>query len=110
MNGHTDNKYERYALAANWNLTPNGPEKATNFMLCDDAIKGIKMLFGQKLDDNNPDILILERDWGRTNAPIIDLWFQEDKLTPAHKVELCMTAPDNFANQLNDDSDSSNEE
>jgi hypothetical protein len=105
MNVQKENKYERYALAPDWNLTPNGAEPASCFILCDDAVKGIKMLFGQPLDDNNPDILILERNWGTINANVVAMWFQMEKLTAAHKVELCMTGPDIYENDPDDSSD-----
>lgn len=105
MNVHKDNKYERYALATDWNLTPDGPKPASNFILCDDAVKGIKMLYGEPLDPDNPDILILAPNWGTRNADVIALWFQMEKLTPAHKVELSMTGPDILEPQPSDDSD-----
>jgi len=94
MNTQVDNKYERYALAPTWNLTPIRPRPASCFILCDDVVKAIKMLFGESLDPNNRDILTLPRNWGRDNPNTIALWFQLDKLTAAHKVELQMTHPD----------------
>jgi hypothetical protein len=54
-----------------------------------------------------PDILILAHDWGRTNANVIALWFEMEKLNAAHKVELCMTGPDIYENDPSDDSDDS---
>mgnify|MGYP000196586006 FL=1 len=105
MNVQKENKYERYALGSDWNLTKEGPKKASCFILCDDAVKGIKMLFGKPLDPDNPDILILARNWWNTNASVITSWFQMEKLTAAHKVELCITGPDNLGHESSDDSD-----
>jgi hypothetical protein len=105
MNEQKDNKYERYALASEWNLTRDGAKPASCFILCDDAVKGIKMLFGQPLDPDNPDILILPRNWGRTNANVIALWFQMEKITAAHKVELCITGPDILEHESSDESE-----
>jgi hypothetical protein len=54
------------------------------------------MIFGEPLNPDNPDIIILPREWGRQNESSIALWFQMDKLTVAHKVELGMTRPANY--------------
>jgi hypothetical protein len=110
MNVQKENKYERYALDPFWNLTPKGAVPASCFILCDDAVKGIKILFGEKLDEENKDILTLERDWGKTNANLIRLWFQKDKLSAAHKVELCMTGPDIYDNDKKVDSSDSDDD
>jgi hypothetical protein len=108
MNTQRENKYERYALAATWNLTPVASKTASSFILCNDAVKGLKMLFGEALDPDNPDILNMPPKWGSENENIIALWFQTEKLTSAHRVELGITLP--AANRLgldnsSDDSD-----
>ena len=90
MNTQIENKYERYALHSEWNLTKTTPKKASCFIVCDDAIRGLKMLYGEPLDPNNPEILNLPRDWGIRNDETITLWFQKEKLSAAHKVELGM--------------------
>jgi hypothetical protein len=110
MNVQEENKYERYALDPIWNLTPKGAKPTSCFILCDDAVKGIKILFGEKLDEENKDILILAHDWGKTNANMIPLWFQVQKLTAAHKVELCMTGPNIYDNDKKVDSSDSDDD
>jgi hypothetical protein len=98
-------------LAPEWNITSMGAKPASCFILCDDAVKGIKMLFGQPLDTDNPDILNLPRNWGQQNPATIPLWFQLEKLTAAHKVELGMNGPPVYPeNQLSDSSDDDNDD
>jgi hypothetical protein len=105
MNTQKENKYERYALGSDWNLTKDGPKKASCFILCDDAVKGIKILFGEPLDQENPDILILPHQWGMQNENIIASWFQMEELMAVHKVELGMTGHITYTQNAKDDSD-----
>jgi hypothetical protein len=112
MNTQKENKYERYAIAPTWNLTPVASKTASSFILCNDAVKGLKMLFGEALDSDNPDILNMPPQWGTENKDIIALWFQAEKLTSAHRVELGMTLPtadrlglDNSSSDDSDDND-----
>ena len=106
MNLSKDNKYERYEVAQSWNLTPKGPKELTRFILIENVIKTVKMLYGE-LMDGNADILALPRHWGFDNREIIKKWFQEDKLNEAHRVELGLLEP-NFLQIEDNEEDKQN--
>lgn len=72
-----------------WDLTPDGPVKATSYTTVEDTINILRMLYGEK-DENNDD-LYLPSLWGTNHPDIIDQWFHRDKLNEHHKADLGIT-------------------
>ncbi len=116
MNGNQQNKYENYQLATNWNESLNdGPSEASKYILVDHAIRAIKLLYGQSLDDNNPDMMSLPVGWGQANQVLVENWIQPEKLenNRVAKMELGILStfnnPDN-ENENQEDHDEEDEE
>ena len=64
----------------------------------------LKMLFGEVVDENNPEILSFPHNWGVQNEKVIKDWIRPHLMTEVHRSELMMTiAPEShFADQLNE--------
>ena len=90
MNASPQNKYERHVVEDDFNLTPDGPLHATAFVTADDAIKMLKMLFGEALDDDNTEVLSFPPEWGVNAHDTVLQWIHEDKINDAHRAELQM--------------------
>ena len=70
-----------------WDLTPDGPVKATSYLTVSDSIKILKMLYGETRNDNE-DELYFPPHWGSNNREIVLKWLHFDKLNQHHKAEL----------------------
>ena len=91
MNPQKLNRYERYEVHDNFNATPNGPTKATDFITVDDSVKAMKILYGNSSKEDEQ-ILTLSDGWGKEpdNIEIIDAWINRDLLNPSWMQELGM--------------------
>ena len=98
-----ENRYERHLYRLeDFNLTPNGPARATDFMTVESAIAMLKMIFGESIDPNNPEILSFPHNWGSDNQDVLSQWIDLDLLDDGHRSELMMRndIPANFGDQL----------
>ena len=63
INSSEQNRYECHVFNKDtFNLTPNGPVHATDFIIVDSTINLLKMLYGEAADPNN----VLPTEMGRT--------------------------------------------
>ena len=102
INEAPENMYERHMLGNDFNLSPEEPRLASDFMTSDSSVSVVKMCFGQSMDPNHPDILSFPHNWGFHNREILTTqWIDPNVLTASNRAELMMN-PTNFGDQLDE--------
>ena len=77
-------------MAPSWNLTPNGPRVASDYIVSSSCVSCLKMLFGNPADDTNDSPLVLPQNWGNDHASCVASWIDSSKMTHQIRVELEM--------------------
>ena len=87
LNNHRENKYECHVIPANFNLTPDGPIRATSYVTVADTINMMRWCYGEPNEDD-PERLDLSPNWGTRFPHLIDRWFHRNKIQDHHRAEL----------------------
>ena len=90
MNRAVENRYEKYTLDANWNLTPiEHPVKMTNYVISDHVYALLRLIYGSLTDPE--DIPSLPPNWGAHNPDIVDNWMDVALISHEMQFELGIT-------------------
>jgi hypothetical protein len=73
-----------YAVAHDWNLTPNGPEPADDWLPSRDIIPIVKALYGDSEIEGSP----LPPHWASHNPDVAAHFFHSDRVTVDIAAEL----------------------
>ena len=104
MNKSVENRYERYVLADDWNLTPtNYPVRLTNYVIIDHVVAFLRMCYGEVDEENDNDVPTLPPDWGDNNFELLNKWIDVGLLSNDWKFELGLSdegGEGNYEDQL----------
>ena len=86
MNQHKQTKFEQHFVdSKTFLLTPGAPDLLCKYLITEDVVKVLKILFGEYSNENEE--LSLDA-WASNNQDELSLWLDVRKLSTQQKLEL----------------------